>query len=249
MSESLPHRRLSSRRQLPWGWIATGAFVLLLAAFMLPKIIGAREAARRSSCNCRLKQIMLALHNYHDKYGTFPPAYVADVHGRPMHSWRVLLLPFLEQKPLYDRYRFNEPWDGPHNRKLHDEVVDIYRCPTDVGGWNTDTSYVVVVGRRTLFPWDRGVARSDVKDGTTNTVAVVECHNSGIHWMEPRDLEFSKIPKRINAGHGLGINSGHPGGAQVGLADGSARFLSDRLPEATVRKLLQIDDGFPEGNW
>jgi hypothetical protein len=70
-----------------------------------------------------LKQIGLALRNYHDAYGRFPPAYVADGHGPPMHSRRVLILPWLEKREIYDRYRFDEPWDGPNNRKPHDLVV------------------------------------------------------------------------------------------------------------------------------
>ncbi|MEZ6114117.1 MAG: DUF1559 domain-containing protein [Pirellulaceae bacterium] len=87
---------------------------------LLPAVQTAREAARRSQCSSNLKQIELALHNYHDTFKSFPPAYIADANGRPMHSWRVLILPFMEQRELYDQCRFDEPWDGPNNQ-LHSE--------------------------------------------------------------------------------------------------------------------------------
>ena len=89
----------------------------------------AREAAQRSTCKNNLKQIGLALHNYHDRYQSFPPAFVADENGKPMHSWRVLLLPYLDQADLYARYNFNEPWNGPNNLKLGDEIPEVYGCP------------------------------------------------------------------------------------------------------------------------
>jgi hypothetical protein len=94
------------------------AIIAVLIAFLLPAVRSARGAAYRSHCSSNLKQIALALHNYHDTFGAFPPAYVADESGKPMHSWRVLILPFLESSPLYDKYRFDEPWDGPNNRQL-----------------------------------------------------------------------------------------------------------------------------------
>src|SRR5207248_2869881 len=98
---------------------------LMAAVLMIGGLVGvlgramlqAREEARASQCLC-IKQIGLALLNYHDTYGSFPPAYVADATGKPIHSWRVLILPFMEQSSLYNAYSMAEPWDGPNNRKL-----------------------------------------------------------------------------------------------------------------------------------
>lgn len=89
----------------------------MLMCLLTPRS-GAREAARRAQCSNNLKQIAFSLHSYHDRYGCFPPAYIADEEGKPMHSWRVLILPFIEEQALYDRYAFTEPWDGPSNRRL-----------------------------------------------------------------------------------------------------------------------------------
>jgi hypothetical protein len=106
-------------------------------------------AERTAACKTNLKRLGLALHNYHDDHGSFPPPYIADKAGRPMHSWRVLLLPYLsesaEQQTVLREYRFDESWDGPHNRKLHDLTLKVFRCPSDASP-ATETTYVAVVG-------------------------------------------------------------------------------------------------------
>lgn len=103
----------------------------ILAALLLPAVQAARQAARRNQCVTNLRQISLAMLNYHDVWNSFPPAYIADENGRPKHSWRVLILPYLEQQTLYDRYDFNEPWDGPHNSQLAALMPPVYACLTD----------------------------------------------------------------------------------------------------------------------
>ena len=87
----------------------------VLVALLLPAVQAAREAARRSQCTNNLKQIVLALHNYHDVYKCFPSAVLTDESGRPIRSWRVAILPFMEQQALYKQYDFNQPWDSPRN--------------------------------------------------------------------------------------------------------------------------------------
>ena len=91
----------------------------ILVALLLPAVQAAREAARRMTCNNNLKQIALAMHNYQTAYKTSPPAYIPDKNGKPMHSWRVLIPPYLEgEDGVYKDYRFKEPWDSPHNKAL-----------------------------------------------------------------------------------------------------------------------------------
>ena len=106
------------------------AIIAILVALLLPAVQQAREAARRTQCKNNLKQIGIALHSYHDVYKTFPPAYIPDEDGKPMHSWRVLILPFIEQQALYEQYDFNEPWDGPNNSQLANVVISVYQCPS-----------------------------------------------------------------------------------------------------------------------
>jgi prepilin-type processing-associated H-X9-DG protein len=184
------------------------------------------------------------MHNYHDTYGSFPPAYIADNDGRPMHSWRVLLLPFLEFGSLYEQYRFDEPWNGPHNRELAALPIPLFHCPFDTGP-GTNANYLVVFGPKTVFPGAVPIAIKDITDGTSNTVLLVEAANSGINWLEPRDLGYIEAVRGINPKSGLGISSHHQGGANVAFADASVRFLPDETPVAQLRLLLERNDGQP----
>jgi hypothetical protein len=97
--------------------VATCAILFALLASLGNAIDQARRDARRAQGNGNPGFIALALHNYHETYGTFPPAYIADAHRKPMHCWRVLIRPFLEQQTLYTSYNFHEPWDGPNNSR------------------------------------------------------------------------------------------------------------------------------------
>ena len=127
-----PLARHIGKLALRWGlW----ALVLLLVIVLSPRSFpGAGEATRRARCVNNLKQIGLAMYNYHDQYGCFPPAYTADEHGRPLHSWRVLLLPYLECEDLYDQLRLNEPWNSPYNQQVlkDSDVPSVFRCPSAV---------------------------------------------------------------------------------------------------------------------
>lgn len=221
------------------------AVVGIFVALLLPAVTTPRWAGRRCQCCNNLKQIALAMHNYHDVYKCLPPAYITDEDGKPMHGWRVLLLPFLEQGQLYEQYDFNEPWDGPNNRLLHDTIVNAYSCPSDEEKAETITNYVVITGLGTAFAGDQSSTFSDFADGTSNTLLVVETADSDIHWMEPRDLDMASLHLAINPGEGMprGISSKHPGGVQVAMADGSVRFVSEELAAKTLRRLLTIADG------
>jgi hypothetical protein len=209
-----------------------------------------RTPSLRGMCSNNLKQIAIALHNYHNTYGSFPPAYVADNNGRPMYSWRVLILPFIEEQALYDQYRFDEPWDGPHNRTLADSMPSVYRCPSEprTNPPSTMTSYLAVVGPETVWPGGKARSIRDVKDGTSQTLLIVESHGSGIHWMEPRDLHTGQIAREINPAHGQGICSCHPDCAGVAFVDASVRFLEagKKMSRSDLGALLTIAGGEDE---
>ena len=115
-------------------------------ALLLPAVQAAREAAHIMACTQNLKQIGLAMQGYHQNYGCFPPAFVADKQGKPKHSWRVLILPFLGEQELYSKYRFDEPWNGPHNMALVLQMPKVYRCPSDYDDDRSRTSYAMIVG-------------------------------------------------------------------------------------------------------
>lgn len=213
------------------------------------------ENAYRSSCKQHLKQIGVALESYHQRYGCFPPAYVADNQGRPMHSWRMLILPYLGEgwpQELYDKYRFDEPWNGPNNGRLAEFKIEPYCCPSEGRTrdrrFSTMTSYVAVVGPETAWPGATPTRRSDFCDSATATVLVVETVNSGIHWMEPRDLDLSLMAPKVNAEPGPAISSKHRGGAHALFADGGVRVLDWKTPVEELRGALTRDGGEPPIN-
>jgi prepilin-type processing-associated H-X9-DG protein len=212
----------------------------ILIALLLPAVQAAREAARRAQCCNNLKQIGLAMHNYHDTYGSFPPAYIADADGKPMHSWRVLILPFIEQSPLYDQYDFNEPWDGPNNILLADLIPSVYACSSHpLAG--SDTCYAMIVGPGTISDGPSATRLQDMIDGTSNTLMIVEAAGSGINWMEPRDLDAGTISFQVNdPAETAGIKSDHPGGANVAICDGSVRFVSEQTPVEMIESMSTI---------
>jgi type II secretory pathway pseudopilin PulG len=102
----------------------------ILVGLMLPAVTSAPRGGRRVQCQSNLRQIAIALHLYHEDYGSFPPAYTVDASGRPMHSWRVLILPYLEEAGLYKQYNLEEPWNSPNNLAVANQVPAIFQCPT-----------------------------------------------------------------------------------------------------------------------
>jgi prepilin-type processing-associated H-X9-DG protein len=219
--------------------VVAGAVIcggILLVALLLPAVQAAREAARRAQCANNMKQIGLAMHNYHDINGAFPPAYVSDSDGKPMHSWRVLILPYMEQQGLYSAYDQSQPWDAATNRALLSQMPVTYQCQSSgVAGQNT--SYVVVRGPETMFDVDKPCKIADITDGTSNTIMVIEAPHANIPWTEPRDLDLAQATMAINAGANS-PHSDHPGGAQVLFADGSVRFLKAGIPQDQLRAMF-----------
>ena len=196
-------------------------------------------------CTAGPKPLCLALHNYHDTYGSLPPAYTVDENGKPLHSWRVLILPYIEQKALYDKIRLDEPWDSEYNRQFHGIQISTFQCPTrrktlSVGNIRNvfvkkrellrtaNCDYSVVIGKETAFPGSQMVTLKDMTDGTGHTILIVE-RMTPVNWMDPNnEVRFEAAREGVNR-HLLGIGSEHwvTCGAYVGFADGSLRFLPD----------------------
>ncbi len=231
--------------------LACVALLLFSSCLLFVAVAGPQRDSGRCPCFDNLKNISLAIQRYADKYGRLPPPYIADKDGKPMHSWRVLILPFMDtyERDLYKQYRFDEPWNGPNNRKLAGKMPPVYRCPVRKrkrGEFLTD--YVAVTGPNTVWPVDQRVGLRDVPDGTSNTLMVVESANCGISWLEPLDLDVDTIPMKINPKTERGISSVHPGGVLGVLVDGSVQFLPNSMPSNTVKALLIRNDG-QEVDW
>jgi prepilin-type processing-associated H-X9-DG protein len=197
----------------------------------------ANDSARASACQGCLTSIAVAMHKYHERHGHFPPAYQADASGKPAHSWRVLLLEFLDHE-LYAAYKFDEPWNGPTNRKLESRMPSCYACPADredKARWRT--SYFVVVGEATIFPGSTTIALKDLKRPSSSTILLVESIGQDIHWMEPKDLSFDSMSFVVNDSSKPSVSSRHRNGPNVCMADGTKQRLVQTTPE-TLRAML-----------
>jgi hypothetical protein len=216
-----------------------------LLSLLIPAVQAARETARRIQCISNMKQISLAMHNYVTANKCFPPAYVTDKAGKPLYSWRVLLLPYIESDdPFSKAFHRDEPWDSPHNRPLVKQIMGIYQCPTAPHTAGDDTTdYVMVVGKHTISDGPHSRKFSEIRDGTSVTIMIVEVANSGIHWAEPKDLEYDKIDFAINGPIKPGIGSHHPGGCNIAVCDASVRFFPQSTPPEKIKAMLTIDGG------
>lgn len=216
------------------------AVIVVLVLLLLPALKAPRSRGRHP-CLHHIRSLSLAIVNYEVENGRYPPAYILDASGRPAHSWRILILPFLEDpiaKELYDKYRFDEPWNGPNNRRLAKEMPEVFRCPDEVADQPWHTSYVAIVGTDTIWSPGRGRHIRDIKDGTSKTLLLIEQPMSGIHWMEPRDLILEDLA--ILSPEGL---RNHSGSVIIGsFADGHTQALSSIGPER-LRRLATIAGG------
>ncbi len=221
-----------------------------LVALLLPAVQAAREAARRSQCTNNLKQIGLAIHNYHDTFNSLPTAVITDENGRPMRSWRVAVLPFVESNPLYDMYDQNVPWDDPNNQVVMNTPFAAYGCPSDPPASPCDTNYLMVVGKGTIGGEPNEAVRiRDVTDGMSNTIMVIDVGGSGILWAEPRDITVEEAITYITNPSASPFKPVHPGGVNVLMTDGSVRFVSETIDPGTLRALLTSNGGEPLDNF
>ena len=235
-----PHQKSTtpiSVRLLIGVGVASGICVIGLIALLFPAVQSSRESARLSTCQNNLQQLGLALSNYHEAYGTFPPAYIPDETGRPAHSWRVLILPFLDQSRMYDAYDFDKPWNHADNLAVTKKTPQVFRCPSAPPDDQVNaTHYVYVTGSDTCFDGAEGIRLQDITDGQSQTILVVETHQSSISWNEPRDLEVSRW-KRIGVPSTVSSTSDHVAGFHVVLADGSVRFIRQPIAPGVFKAM------------
>jgi hypothetical protein len=203
-------------------------------------------SARRSQCMNNLKQIALAMHNYASanadrqaRSHPFPPAYSAGKDGKPLLSWRVLILPYIDQGKLYEKFHLDEPWDSPHNKALIPLMPSAYLCPTQTApASDGQTVYLTPRGPRTIFPGAESVTLQKITDGTSNTILVIEANpDRAVTWTKPDDWEVGAEPTTD------GVLNMHDGGGNVTIADGSVRFLMGTIDLKTFRALLTRDGG------
>lgn len=183
----------------------------------------------------------MAVANYHEEYGHYPPAFVLGPDGRPWHSWRVLILPLIEHNELFKEYDFSEPWDGPKNRRLAERMPMLFAFHGDYRPGNTTANYLAVVGAETVWPGATTATSKLVTDGLGVTILVVE-NQVGVPWMAPRDLSLADMDFEFNGLRGVSSKYRDPA---VVMLDGSLHRLAADISPDTLRALLTIKGGEP----
>ena len=206
---------------------------------LLAAITAARQSASRQMSRNNLKQIALAMHNYHDKYKRFPPAASRDAAGKPLLSWRVHLLPYLEQAELYKQFKLDEPWDSENNKKLINIIPKPYLDP-QANVKPGMTTYVVPIGEGTVFGGNEPLRLRDIRDGSSNTIMVVNAlPDKAVIWTKPDDLPV------VEATPLAGLTNDARKNFEAALCDGSVRVFTADIGAETLRLLLNANDGKP----
>lgn len=226
-------RRVTLAIQGDTGIATTGVMVGLL----LPAVQAAREAARRMNAGNNLKQIGLAIHNYHAAYNRLPPTAIVDEDGKPLLSWRVALLPFLEQQALYEQFHLDEPWDSPHNKPLSLALPAVYvdpSAPLEPGY----TVFSATVGDDFMFKPSDGNAFKNITDGLSNTIMVLEAgRDQAVIWSKPEDIEIDMNDPLD------GMGNVHQGGFHVLMADGAVKFIANSIDPEVFKAMLTSAGG------
>ena len=220
----------------------------VLIALLLPAVQAAREAARRISCFNNLHQIALGLHGYHESYGSLPPGGIELLYAKPggrQYAWGAFILPFIEQRALYESIDFSLPYYEEVNLPAAKTPLPVFICPsspradTMLAATLGATDYGGIYGERIVSPnnppkgvmlYDRAITYAEITDGTSFTLAVSEDTEHGNpQWISA--LNVFDQAYAINTAPAIenDITSRHPGGANGAFCDGSARFLSETM--------------------
>lgn len=212
--------------------------VSMLAALILPPAL--REpGSRRDTCIYNLTCIGRAILQYEAANGCLPPPCTLDQNGQSLASWRTMILPYLEGNDVYTRYRLDQPWNGPNNRKLAHLNLGTFRCPGDAELSCGCTSYLAVVGPGTAWSTGESIRLKDIDD-PSRTILLVEMAGSDVALLEPRDLTLDEALREVHRAGGRGISSGHPG-VSVLFADGHTAILDESTSREVLHDLLTFE--------
>ncbi len=226
--------RLEAHGTLPSGLEA----LPLAASVLLPATFTARQAAECAESMNNLKQLSLALLNFEAAEKSFPPAFDSNKDGKPLLSWRVLMLPYIGEQQLYSQFRLDEPWDSENNKKLIAQMPRIFVAPESKAAAEFKTVYLGVRGEKAAFTGVEGVEIRSFTDGTSKTITVVEANdNSAVIWTKPDDFAID-TPNPMASLAGL-----REGGFLAAFADGHVQMISDAAPANIIKALFTRNGG------
>ncbi len=212
----------------------------VLIALLLPAVQAARAAAQRNMVQNQVKQVLLALLNHEATHRSFPPRAIMDKDGKPLLSWRVAILPYVDEISLYKQFHLDEPWDSPNNKPLIAKMPAIFH-----------DSARPIDGKTTLLaPYGKGLAWDDAHgmmrirdfaDGTSKTIILVQSDEEhAVPWTKPDDLEVD-LSKPFD-----GLAKDRAGGIfMLGFADGHVIGATRNTDPDTMKALFTRDGGEP----
>ena len=221
---------------------ANGGSTQLMDAIATPLVAEFEKNSLRMNTRNHLKEVILALHNFHDANKAFPARSIRSKEGTELLSWRVQILPYLGEGALYSEFHLDEPWDSEHNRKLIPRMPAVFISGNVTRDQRAKgmTTIVGLVAAKTFFGTPDPITIQQITDGTSNAIAVVDANSDrAVPWTKPADLDVDlKQPQKGLVGQEDGVIC-------VAFCDGSVRSISDKLKLETFRRLIQINDGEP----
>lgn len=198
------------------------------------KVEKAYAEAVCSQCIQNVYEIAMNLRLYKERHGHYPPAVVYDDEGKPMHSWRALISVYME--PVQSSYRFDEPWNGPNNRRLAEKEPSMFRCVLDGTASHSNTSYLAVCGPGTAFT----DSEANGAEGPNGRLLVVEVMDSGVNWLEPRDLHVDAMSFIINDRTRPAIRGLHDKGATFVDENLEYGWIAPNTPPEVINSMITI---------
>jgi hypothetical protein len=214
-------------------------------SFLAPAVGASREAAWRTQRMSNLRQISIGMLVYQDVKGAFPPSASRDADGKPLLSWRVMILPYVDQEALFKEFRLDEPWDSEHNRALIAKMPAFYADPAVPAlAAAGRTTYLVPTGEGLVFHGVEGTRIRDIRDGTADTILAVEVKpDLAVEWTKPADWEvdLSDPLKGVRRE----ANEARADVFAAAFCDGHIMSMSSSVDPAALKAKLTIAGGEP----
>jgi prepilin-type processing-associated H-X9-DG protein len=216
--------------------LALLVFVPLAIYALLPQT-GSRPVAPHAICAYSMRSIGEALLAYEHDHGSLPPAYTVDSQGKPLHSWRTLIMPYIDRADVLAAMKLDKPWNDPANKRVAGIMIEFLTCPSDQP-LTTQTNYVALIGPNTAWPGSVGRKLAEIKR-PSKTILVIEVADSGIQWAEPRDLHAEDLTSAGGPASKPLVLSRHRH-ANALFADGHVEPLPDDIDPQTLAAKFDV---------